>query len=304
MQYPKTLIEFMDMFPTEDDCRRLIVQHRWPNGFVCSECGGVRAWFLHGRELYECAECHYQGSVTAGTIFHKTRTDLRKWLLAIWLLASTKKAPSAAELSRQLGVTHKTAWLIRRKIQHAMKRRDGELMLRGIVEMDEGFIGGKEPKSGLKGRYQPNKVLVAVSAEQTPDGRMGRTHMRIIKDAKGATLTMVANDTIDVGSVVQTDGFLGYNKLHEAGYDHQPRTMKTGKDIDEWLPWSHIALSNFKRWTLDAFHGVSPEHLQAYMDEYCYRLNRRSQRLDLFRRIINRCVRYSTPTPYSLLTAT
>ena len=79
----------------------------------------------------------------AGTILSRTRTDLRKWLLAIWLLASTKKAPSAAELSRQLGVTAKTAWLVRRKITHAMARREGDLLLRGIVELDEGFLGAR-----------------------------------------------------------------------------------------------------------------------------------------------------------------
>ena len=148
MDHPKTLIEFMELYATEEDCRQAIFEHRWPHGFSCRRCGHDRAWPLRGRGLYECANCHYQGSVTAGTIFHKTRTDLRKWFLAIWLLASTKKAPSAAELSRQLGVTVKTAWLVRRKIQHAMGRREGELLLRGIVELDEGFLGGRRSRPG------------------------------------------------------------------------------------------------------------------------------------------------------------
>jgi len=92
--------------------------------------------------------------------------------------------------------------------------------------------------------------------------------------------------------------------LKRAGYSHRPRTLPTGDAIDSWLPWSHIVLSNFKRWALDIFHGVSAAHLQAYLDEFCYRLNRRDQRPDLFRRILNRCLLYTEPATYALLTAT
>src|SRR5450756_57017 len=136
VRHPKTLIEFMQMYPTEEDCRRAIFEHRWPQGFSCRRCGHEHAWYLRGRGLYECASCHFQSSLTAGTVLSCTRTDLRKWFLAIWLLASTKKAPSAAELSRQLGVTRKTAWLMRRKIIQAMARRMSQAVLRGIVELD------------------------------------------------------------------------------------------------------------------------------------------------------------------------
>src|SRR5665647_3405762 len=129
VRHPKTLIDFMQMYPTEEDCRQAIFEHRWPQGFSCRRCGHEHAWYLQGRGLYECASCHFQSSLTAGTILSCTRTDLRKWFLAIWLLASTKKAPSAAELSRQLGVTRKTAWLMRRKIIHAMARREGAFLV-------------------------------------------------------------------------------------------------------------------------------------------------------------------------------
>jgi len=304
MAYPKTLIEFMETYPTEEDCRRALFEHRWPQGFRCRRCGHEHAWYLRGRGLYECASCHYQGSPTAGTVLSRTRTDLRKWFLAIWLLASTKKAPSAAELSRQLGVTVKTAWLMRRKITHAMARREGELVLRGIVELDEGLIGGKRSGPVSRGRRQPGKTMVAVAAEQTPGGGLGRAHLRVVADASAASLSAAACATIAAGSVVQTDGWKGYAGLERAGYAHHPRTLPTGADIDRWLPFSHIVLSNFKRWTLDIFHGVSPGHLQAYLDEYCYRLNRRDRREDIFRRLLNRCVLYGTPAPYSLLTGT
>ena len=303
MDHPKTPIEFMELYRTEEECRQAIFEHRWTQGFVCPRCGHERSWYLRGRGLYECAGCHYQGSLTAGTIFHKSRTDLRKWFLAIWLLASTKKAPSAAELARQLGVTVKTAWLMRRKIQYAMGRRQGELQLRGIVELDEGFLGGKQRQPASCGRRQPHKTMVAISAEQTPGGGLGRAHLRVIEDASAKSLAAAAHATIATGSLVKTDAWSGYAGLAPAGYDHRPRILASGGDINAWLPFSHIVLSNFKRWALDIFHGVSPAHLQAYLDEYCYRLNRRQERQDLFRRILNRSLLYTEPATYSLLTA-
>lgn len=304
VQHPKTLIEFMQMYPSEEDCRQAIFEHRWPQGFSCRRCGHEHAWYLRGRGLYECASCHYQSSLTAGTVLSCTRTDLRKWLLAIWLLASTKKAPSAAELSRQLGVTRKTAWLMRCKITHAMARRQGEPLLRGIVELDEGFIGGKGSGPESRGRRQPDKTLIAMAAGHTPGGGLGRADLRVIDTASAASLSGAALATIAPGSVVKTDGWAGYVGLRDAGYAHLARTMSTAADVDEWLPFSHLVLANFKRWTLDIFHGVSPRHLQAYLDEYCYRLNRRDKREDIFRRLLNRCLLYTGPAPYSLLTGT
>ncbi len=305
MDHPVTLIELMQLYPTEDACRRAIFEHRWPEGFSCPRCGHRHAWHLSGRDLYECARCHYQGSLTAGTVLARTRTDLRKWFLAVWLLASTKKAPSAAELARQLGVTAKTAWLLRRKITHAMARGEGELLLAGLVELDEGFIGGK--RSGRPtGRRQPAKTMVAVAAERTSSGGFGRAHLCVVANGSAATLSATAAATISAGSCVRTDGWRGYRGLGSAGYEHLPRTLPRERpsDVDEWLPYSHLVLANFKRWTLDIFHGVSPGHLQAYLDEFCYRLNRRSQRRDLFRRVLNRCLLYAEPITYAELTAT
>jgi len=131
-------------------------------------------------------------AIPAGTVLHRTRTDLRTWFLAIWLLASTKKAPSAAELARQLGVTGKTAWLLRRKIIHALARREGERFLRGIVELDEGFIGGKHQGAENRGRRQPGKTLVAMAAGHTARGGLGRAHLLAITDAGAESLSEAA----------------------------------------------------------------------------------------------------------------
>ena len=132
---PRTPIHFMQIHATDEDCRQAFFEHRWSPGFRCRRCEHEHALYLGGTGLCECAGCRYQGSLTAGNVLHCTRIDLRKWLLAIWLLTSTKKTPSAAELARQLGVTPKTAWRLRRKTIHALARREGELLLRDIVEL-------------------------------------------------------------------------------------------------------------------------------------------------------------------------
>ena len=156
MNSPKTLMEFMEMYKTEEDCRRALFAHRWPDGFRCRRCGHDRAYAHKKRPLFECACCSHQASLTAGTIFERTRTDLKKWFLAIYLLAQTKKPISSAGLSRQLGVAPFTAWTMRKKIMHAMTGREGELMLAGVVEMDESYIGGAS--KGVRGRGATGKT--------------------------------------------------------------------------------------------------------------------------------------------------
>jgi len=120
-----------------------------------------------------------------------------------------------------------------------MARREGELVLRGIVEFDEGFIGGKSSGPASRGRRQPGKTMVAISAEQTPGGGLGRAHLHVVADASAASLTAAARAMIAAGSVVQTDGWSGYADLGGVGYGHHPRTLPSGADIDRWPPWSH-----------------------------------------------------------------
>jgi len=153
-----------------------------------------------------------------------------------------------------------------------MRRGEHELLLFGVVELDESLVGG-----------------------------LGRAHLRVIDDASAKTLTNAAGALIQPGSTVKTDGWRAYRALTGAGYLHEPHAEATPQAAGELLPWVHIVISNFKRWQLDVFHGVSAAHLQSYLDELCYRPNRRDARLDLFRRILNRCVLYTPPTTYSEL---
>jgi transposase-like protein len=296
-----TLVDFIKRFSTERACLKALIAQRWPEGFCCPRCKCEPGYWLKKRRSYECADCGYQASVTAGTVLQDTHTSLQKWFIAIYLMVSTPKAPSTTELERQLGVTHKTAWSIRHKIMRAMSRRDGELMLCGMVEMDEAFIGGREREK--RGRGVMRKTLVAVSVDHTSKGGCRQAHMQVIPDAGGQSLTSAAKKCISPSSVILTDGWSGYNGLPEQGYHHQPWPLANPEDAVKVLPWVHITISNFKRWILDIFHGVSSKHLQFYLEEFCYRLNRRWNRADLFRRVLNRCLLFTTPLTYKQLIA-
>lgn len=302
MKTPRTILEFFTIYRTETACFKALIASRWPDGFQCPECGSSKAYWVKRGALFECASCGQQTSPTAGTIFHKTKTSLQKWFLAIYLLSATKKAMSASELARQLGVAYATAWTMRRKIIHAMTWRTGELMLRGRVELDETLLGGYEP--GKPGRGSEQKAVIAVAVERTSSKkRCGRAHLRVMPDASGPSLSTVAAMTIVPGSTVLTDGWTGYQGLSENGYQHRPKVLGSPQNALKVLPWAHVMIANFKRWVLDVFHGVSVKHLQAYLDEFCYRLNRRGQRTDIFRRVLNRCARYTAPVSYDQLTA-
>jgi len=296
-----TMVDFIKRFGTENACLKALIIQRWPDGFRCPQCECRKGYWIKKRRTFECIDCGYQASATAGTVLHRTRTKIQKWFLAIYWMASTPKAPSASELERQLGVTYKTAWIMRRKIVHALSRRDNELMLCGLVEMDEFFVGGRE--RGVKGRQTERKTLVAIAVDHTAKGGCRYAHLQVIPDASSQSLTAVAKKDIAPSSTVLTDGWPSYRDLAKQGYNHVPWVLETPEDASKIMPWVHIVISNFKRWVLDSFHSISAKHLQAYLDEFCYRLNRRWIRSDLFRRVLNRCLRFSTPITYAQLTA-
>ena len=137
------LREFVVQFGTEKQCIEHLAGLRWPGGFACAGCGGRQVWRLKARpRVYECAACHRQESTTAGTVFHRTRTELSKWFLAAYLMGRDKRGVSAKFLQRELGVAYQTAWTMAHKLRHGLSE-DPSRPLHGFLEADETFIGGR-----------------------------------------------------------------------------------------------------------------------------------------------------------------
>jgi len=299
--YPRTLLEFEDRFRTEEACWAYLVRLRWPDGFRCPRCGSGKAWAVP-RRLFQCRGCDAMVSVTAGTVFHRSHLPLRVWFLAMWWVTNQKSGLSALGLQRALGLgSYRTAWTCLQKLRRAMVR-PGRERLTEEVEVDEIFVGGVEPGKG-KRHLGETKALVAVAAEVRGAG-MGRIRLQRIPNASGASLGGFVQRVVEPGAVVITDGWTAYPGLADHGYTHQPRTVSgSGQTASTLLPRVHRVAALLKRWLLGSHQGaVARAHLDAYLDEFTFRFNRRLSRHrgKLFYRLIQQAV-VLTPTPYKRL---
>lgn len=286
--YPQTLMEFEKRFSTEESCRDYLYRLRWPDGFRCPRCCYHESWQIR-QGLYECKKCHFQTSVTAGTIFQDTRKPLQLWFRAIWYITNQKQGVSALGLQRILGFgSYRTAWTWLHKLRHAMVR-PGRDRLSGIVEVDETYIGGKRP--GKRGRGAAGKALVVIAAQE--DGtRIGRIRLRRVMDASAKSLESAVQECIEPGTVVRTDDWRGYSQLQTLSYVH--RVIRQESHIGEnLLPLTNRVASLLKRWLLGTHQGaIQLTHLDYYLDEFTFRFNRRSSgsRGKLFYRLVQQAV--------------
>jgi len=275
-------MDFQERFATDEACLEYLAASRWPDGFICPACGSREAWVLDRRHLWECASCHAQTSVTAGTVMHRTRMPLKVWFWAAYLVATHHPGISAKQLSRQLGLRYETAWLILQKLRRSMVAPERS-PLRGEVEVDECWIGGVEP--GKQGRAPGPKTLVGVAVEVRGQGS-GRLRLAPLADASKSTLGTFVAATTAPGAIVHTDGWRGYGGLAAEGYDHRPRSQRAGIGEEPYLPRAHRAISNLKAWMLGTHRGVSKEHLPVYLDEYVFRHNRRRTPMAAFQTLL------------------
>jgi hypothetical protein len=292
--FPRTLEQFDRRFPSEEACRELLFTVRWPDGFVCPRCQGQASWLLK-RGLVECKSCGHQSSLTAGTVLHGTRKPLRMWFRAMWWVCTQKTGGSAKGLQRLLGLgSYETAWTWLHKLRGAMVRADRDQLV-GPVEVDDAVIGGREEQA--PGRTLLNKAAIVVAVEIPRKGyrKMGRIRMRHVPDFSAASLVSFICDNVSEGSHVITDGWHGYWPLRKKHYSHQQH-----KGSNEKLPHVHLVVSLLKRWLLGTHQGaVRPKQLQAYLEEFTFRFNRRKSRHvgKLFCRMLEGSAD-AQPTPY------
>lgn len=300
VDYPRTLQEFGDWFPSEEACVAYLERIRWPVGFLCPACQGESAWRTARGQL-RCSNCQRQTSATAGTVFEATRKPLRTWFLAMWYVTSQKHGVSALGLQRALGLgSYQTAWAWLHKLRRAMVR-PGRDQLGGEVEVDETYLGGVEV--GVVGRQTRKKSIVVIAAEIRGRGT-GRIRMSRVRDVSGESLVPFVQVAVAPGAVVHTDGWQGYRGIGKAGYDHRPKTISASDDpAHVVMPRVHRVAALLARWWLGTHQGaISPKHLDYYLDEYTFRFNRRRSRARgmLFYRLLQQSVNVD-PVPYKHL---
>ncbi len=276
--------QFQKRFSREDFCLKHLVKLRWPDGFVCPRCGHDKAGFHSKRKLLQCKGCRYQASATAGTIFHRTKIPLRKWFWFIFLISSQKTGVSIQGLQRLLGIkSYKTAWTMAHKVRKAMADRDASYQLANLVEMDDSYFGPSG--RGKRGRGSKGKVPVVVAVENRGK-KPGFAAMRVVDNLKSAHIAHFAQSKIKEQQTVRTDGYVSYYCLTGYGYELDMRIVGNGPNASKELPWVHTLIANVKSMLRGAHHGVSHKYLQRYLDEFCYRFNRRYWPSQLFNRLL------------------
>ncbi len=295
-----TILEWQDQFPTDEACREYLFKQRWPEGFLCPQCQGQKYWTIQRSErtapLYECTQCHHQTSVTAGTLFHRTKVALRVWFMAIFMVAVDKGGQSALTLSRELGLKYVTAWLLHHKIQQAMADRNGLYKLGGLLELDDAYFGGISHGSGKRGRgTDQDPVIVGVSLDA--QGHPQHAFFEAVSDVTNETIAEVLDRRVESLGVWRTDGWAGYAaaaKTHHA--DHEI-TLSDDPEAPVVFHWVNILISNAKTFIDGTYHGRGRARRQLHLEEFAYRFNRRHFGTRLADRLLVACFTAS-PHPY------
>jgi transposase-like protein len=281
MNLPKLIAQFGD----DARCRAYLERLRWPNGVECTRCQSKNVLELPDRDKYECRDCSYQFTVTSGTIFHDTHLSLSKWFLAIYLMTESKKGMSALQIKRTLDIAYQTAWHLCHRIRAAMREINADL-LRGVVEVDETYVGGKTRHMGRG--YKGNKAI-AIGAIQ----RAGKIRLQVIANANKATLHQFVHDnTAPDTEAIYTDELPAYWGIEDSDTRHE----SVCHSAEEWVRGDvhtngiENVWSLLKRSIIGSYHRVSIKHLDAYLDELEHRFNNRKNEY-IFRDTLTKLVK-------------
>jgi transposase len=276
--------DFDNEFPNDSACLAYVAEQRFPGGMAdCAKCGKATKHHRVGnRTAYACQSCGKHIYPLAGTIFEKSTTSLKTWFYAMYLMGSTRCGISAKQIQRETGVTYKTAWRMFKQIRLLLS--EGLQLEGSTVEMDEMFHGGHRRTSS----WRDNKVPVVGMVERNDGKRIGRVVARVAPNVKKETLHGIAKEYVLPKSTIFTDDYVSYDGLEMQGYAHKRirHSQKVYVSGDVHTNTIEGFWSTVKRGIGGVYHNVSAKYLQTYLDEYCFRYNRRDQGNMLFKRIL------------------
>ena len=303
------ILNFMQRFPDEASCIAYLKEQREQSGIVCKHCGCTEHRWDANKLVFECKHCHHRQSLRSGTVMEHSKLPFRYWIAAMFLLTSTKKSFSTEEIRRQLGhKRYQPIWEMVCKLRDVMGKRDERYRLTGSVELDEGFftveLQEEEKNKPLKrGRGSQRKARILVMVESSystktpkrgrPNKAVGHLKMQVISDLGSKTITKVVKEQLEPSVELTTDDSTSYIKFDKLVKSH--KAVTSGKEaVKVFLPWVHIAISYAKRLLLDVHHKLKNEYLQYYLNEFCYKFNRRYLDEKLFDRLAFTAINYNT----------
>lgn len=291
------IIEFAETFQDENTCREHFRKLREAQGVVCKKCKCVKHYWLKAKWQWQCSNCGFRTGLRSGSMMESSKLPIRKWYLAMAFMSYSKKGISACEMQRQLGHSrYESIWSMMHRLRQAMGKRDDLYTLTGMIEFDEGFFERATPQNTKlkRGKGSQKQVSVAVMAESTPleepetgckDKHLRFIKMKALQNQKAGTVNQVIKASLDELSIVFSDKSKNYIDIADFVEAHY--TEKSDRESASTnLRWVHIMISNAKRNFLGIYHKIDGKYLQNYLNEFCYKTNRRYFGEYLFNRML------------------
>lgn len=278
------IIEYFDRFKTDLDCLSYLATIKWEKGFECCKCQHTKFTIRKANLARDCNRCHHIESPTAGTMFHKVKFGIRKAFTIVFEMSATTKSISSSQMAKRLNIRSTTAWLFMHKVRISMK--SSELFpITGKVMVDEFVFGGKEDlKPGRSSDSKKKKIVAAIEIDEK--GGVKRAYFKSISDYSSSSLETIFDAHISVNAKVETDKWSGYIPLKKAYSINQTKSNK-GSTFFEMNTIVHQT----KSWLRSTFSWMHAGHIEKYLDEYSYRLNRSQNKETIFDNLINRVVK-------------
>ncbi len=297
------ITEFFTNYSDEQSCKDFFRQKREAEHSFCKQCGSLHVYWMAKESRWRCKECKHAMGLKQGTVMENSNLGYRIWLWGLYFMALTKKGFSALEMQRLVGhKRYEPIWLMMHKIRISMGNRDDKYKLDGFIEMDEGFFEGHRKKEDTEGESKPVKELdrqvkaiVAVSTTEVapdeqktyrPDTEAGFIKMSVVSSLCNTEVVCEVETMIQKSATVITDGRRCYSGLKDICASHEAIVVKDKKQVSKVFPWVHTAISNAKKKLLGLHHQVKDDYMQNYLDEFCYKFNRRNFGENLFDRLV------------------